>query len=56
MMIFQKFLEDHVLGAVGNGNLVRVLTTTSMITTNAYVLKPQGVDERLNIQHGEAQC
>lgn len=56
MMIFPKFLEDRVLGAVNDGNLVRVSTTTLTITTNAYVLKPQGVDERLNLQHGEAQC
>jgi hypothetical protein len=56
MMIFQRFLGDHVLEAVGDGNLIRVSITTSMIMTNACVLKPQGVDGRLNLQHGEAKC
>ncbi len=32
MMIFQKFLGDHVLKVVGDGNLVRVSIMTSMIT------------------------
>jgi hypothetical protein len=55
-MIFQIFLGDHVLEVVGDGNLVRVSTKTLMIMSNACVLKPQGVDERLNLQHGEAEC
>ncbi len=33
-----------------------ISTTTSMIRISAPMLEPQGVVERLNLQHGEVEC
>jgi hypothetical protein len=55
--------KDHESWATNDGNHVMVpslnemiFTTTSMTRASTKVPKPRGVDERLDPQHGEAQC
>lgn len=48
--------KDHVSKVANDGNLIRVSTTTLMTRENVCVLEPQGVDEKLDPQHGKARC
>ncbi len=55
--------KDHEPWATNDGNHIMVPNLNEMISTivtmtrvSVWVLKPLGVDERLDPQHGEAQC
>jgi hypothetical protein len=41
--------SNHILRLANDGNLVRVSTIALVIRANAHVLKPPGVDERLDL-------
>lgn len=47
--------NDHILGATSDKNLVRVSAIALIIRANVRVQEPQGVNEKLNLQRGEAQ-
>jgi len=48
--------KDRVSRVTNDGNVIKVSTTILMTRENVCVLEPRGVDERLDPQHGEAQC
>jgi hypothetical protein len=50
------FLDDHVSRVAGDKTLVKVSTFAPITKANVRMHEPQGVDERLDPKHGEAQC
>jgi hypothetical protein len=45
-----NILKDHVSKVPNDGNLIKVSTTTLVSKENVHVLKPQGVDEKLDLR------
>lgn len=46
---------NHILGLANDGNLVMVSTVAPVTKASSCVPKPQGVDEMLVLQRGEAK-